>query len=634
MGDSRARSVRAALVHVGRPAPDPATVVAEARLRAILDEVTALDLEVETLSAALADFARAYERALGDAFRDVHAAERLVRRIQALEDWLAALADGLRGSHAPPASARRSAVASSGAVAAAARAARAALAPDEAPEDPEAADDADEGEGEDTVLEPEELALKRLHRALARLLHPDLARDDGARERLGDLMARVNAAYEAGDLATLELMSERLGAGELDGEVSPEERRAHLERRTAALERIRAALGRERERLLRSDTARLLAESRRRTQAGGDLLEETRAELAEEARAAYADALLRLGRVGTAAREVARARTAVMTKIVRRGPTGVRRAFDPLAEGGLVRMGAARLERRRATPAARELARRLEDAAQAAPEEAALTLLAFYAEEAGGRPPEAIARAEGWAATWERLRGALPEAPELPRLLAHLPLHLVLGARVHGEEIVAGVQLAEPELLAGVRIALERDRVAGLAREVLAALGPEEACDACGARGPARHLLRTRGLDERHGVVCAGCGAILRSYWRYGELDGLEALAPHALRLGLVAEVTVQLAGTTLGFQMLPAERERLTAGGLLRRFADLYLAPYEVTLPPDASSVVSARGGPLQASAPLPLRARLRLALEPSVTTAEALVDLLRHRIERRFRP
>jgi len=83
MGDSRARSVRAALVHVGRPAPDPATVAAEARLRATLDEVTALDLEVETLSAALADFARAYERALGDAFQDVHAAERLVRRIQA-----------------------------------------------------------------------------------------------------------------------------------------------------------------------------------------------------------------------------------------------------------------------------------------------------------------------------------------------------------------------------------------------------------------------------------------------------------------------------------------------------------------------------------------------------------------------
>jgi hypothetical protein len=300
-----------------------------------------------------------------------------------------------------------------------------------------------------------------------------------------------------------------------------------------------------------------------------------------------------------------------------------------------VRMGAARLERQRATPAARELARRLEDAAEAVPEEAALTLLAFFAEEAGGRAPDAIARPEGWSATWERLRATLPDAPELPRLLARLPRHLVLGARAHGEEIVAGVQLAERELVAGVRIALERERVAGLAREVLAALGPEEPCAGCGARGPARHLLRTRGLDERHGVACAGCGAILRSYWRYGESDGLEALAPHALRLGLVAEATVQLAGTAVGFQMLPAERERLTAGGLLRRFADLYLAPYEVALPPEVTSISAARGGRLPAAASLPPRARLHLAVEPSAAmTAEALLDLLRHRIERRFRP
>lgn len=321
-----------------------------------------------------------------------------------------------------------------------------------------------------------------------------------------------------------------------------------------------------------------------------------------------------------------------MTKIVRRGPTGARRTFDPLAEGGLVRMGAARLDRQRATAAARELARRLEEAE---PVEAALTLLAFFAEEAGGRAPDAIARAEGWAATWERLRPVLPETPELPRVLGRLPRHLVLGARAHGDELVAGVQLAEPELLAGVRIALERERVAALGREVLAALGPEEACEGCGARGPARHLLRTRGLDERHGLACASCGAILRSYWRYGELDGLEALAPHALRLGLVAEVTVQLAGTAIGFQLLPAQREELTAAALLRRFADLYLAAYEVDLAQDAPSLVAVRGGALPASAPLPTGARLRLALDPSAgMSAEALLDLLRHRIERRFRP
>ncbi|WP_242352614.1 molecular chaperone DnaJ [Anaeromyxobacter sp. SG64] len=636
MGDSRARS---ALVHVGRPAPDPATLAAEARLRSTLEEVTALDLEVEALSATLADFARAYERSLGEAFQELHAAERLVRRIQALEGRLAVLEGELRdgGATAPQAGARRS----GGPLSAAAAAARAArVRRSEAEDDDGAEREGEAGDGGDAeeaaaMLEPEALALKRLHRSLARLLHPDLAQEDGARERLGELMARANAAYEAGDLATLELMAERLGAGELDPDVSPEERRAHLDRRTSALERIRAALGRERERLLRSDTARLLAESRRRAQAGGDLLGETHVELADEARAAYADALGRLGLLGTAARAVARARTAFMTKIERRGPTGARRAFDPLAEGGLVRMGAARLERQRATPAARDLARKLEDAAQASPAEAALTLLAFFAEEAGGRPPDAIARAEGWSAAWERLRPALPDAPELARALARLPRHLVLGARAHGEEVVAGVQLAEAELLAGVRIALEREQVAALARAVLATLGPAEACAGCGASGPAQHLLRTRGLDERHGVVCPGCGAILRSYWRYGELDGLEALAPHALRLGLVAEVTAQLAGTAIGFQMLPAERERLTAGELLRRFAELYLVQYGVDVPGEALSLGTSRGGVLSADAPVAPGAKLRLAVDPSSgTSPEALLDQLRHRIERRFRP
>ena len=84
------------------------------------------------------------------------------------------------------------------------------------------------------------------------------------------------------------------------------------------------------------------------------------------------------------------------------------------------------------------------------------------------------------------------------------------------------------------------------------------------------HLLRTRGLDELNGLVCPRCGAVLRSYWRYGEAEGLEALAPHALRLGLVAEQAVSLAGTTVGFQMLPAELERLTADRLRRRFASI----------------------------------------------------------------
>lgn len=323
-----------------------------------------------------------------------------------------------------------------------------------------------------------------------------------------------------------------------------------------------------------------------------------------------------------------------MKELAKRGPTGARRAFDPLQEAELVRLGAARLERSRATAEARELARTLEARAAEAPAEVALTLLAFFSEESGARPPDAIASPEGLAARWERLRAAWPGAPDLARSLARLPRWLALGARRHGGEVAAGVQLADASLAAGVRIALERVAVARLGREVLAALGPDVVCEGCGERGPGLHLHRTRGLDELNGIACARCGAIARSYWRYGEADGLEALAPHALRLGLVAEATAQLAGTAIGFQMLPAEREALTAAQLRRRFAELYLAAYAVELP--AAAVGLAAGpGELAPSARVDPAARLRFTLAGDAgTTPEELLEVLRARIERRFRP
>jgi hypothetical protein len=447
-------------------------------------------------------------------------------------------------------------------------------------------------------------------------------------------MARANAAYERADLTALEVMAERLGAGEPPGEVGPEERRAHLERRTETLARIAASLARERDRLVRSDTHRLREEARRREAAGEDFLATARAELAEEAGAAYADARARLDRLSKAARDVARARSDAMKELTRRGPTGARRAFDPLQEAELVRIGAARLERARATAEARELARTLEARAGEAPAEVALTLLAFFAEDAGGRPPDALADADGWSDRWDRLRARWPGTPDLARTLARLPRWLAVGARTQGDGVVAGVQLAGAGLAAGVRIALERGAVARIAREVLAALGPDGACGACGAAGPGLHLLRTRGLDELHGVACPSCGAILRSYWRYGEADGLEALAPHALRLGVVAEATAQLAGTALGFQMLPAERAALTAGQLRRRFAELYLAPYEVPVPASAIGLAAARAE-LAPSARIGAADRLRFTVARGAGVgAEELLELLRARIERRFRP
>ncbi|HUL58024.1 MAG TPA: J domain-containing protein [Anaeromyxobacteraceae bacterium] len=633
--EEHALAARRALARVGEAPPRPADPVAaaEARLAAVLAEVTDLDAALESLTAALGEFSRRYERELAAAFAELGEAERVVRRLQALEDEVARLAERFRAGGLAPASRRR--------VRRARRARRSAGReerwaeaggaeagePADGPPTQAGGDDAEPPE-----VEPEAVALKRLYRRLARILHPDLARDAGEAVRLGELMARVNAAYGRRDRTALEVMAERVGAGEPPGDLSEAERLEHLERRIANLARIAASLRREESRLQATRTFRLRDEALRREAGARDYFEETRTELGEEAAAARADTLQRLGRLVKAARDLSRARKGAMSRIVKRGPTGARRVFDPLDESDLVRRGAAHLERQRATGPARELARRLEETASSAPWEAALTLMAFFAEAAGPRPPESLATAEGWAERWDLVRAPWPGAPDLARALGRLPRHLEVGLRSRPDDVHAGVQLAAPELGAGVRIALERPSFAALGRGVLAALGPVERCAACRREGVAVHLLRTRGLDELNGLVCPGCGAVLRSYWRYGEAEGLEALAPFALELGLVAEQPVRLAGATLGFQLLPDERASLTAGQVRRRFAELYLAPYQVDLVPERVRV-TAGGAALPAGARVAGH-RLAFALDRDAgMTAEELLEVLRARIERRFR-
>jgi hypothetical protein len=315
----------------------------------------------------------------------------------------------------------------------------------------------------------------------------------------------------------------------------------------------------------------------------------------------------------------------------KRGPTGTKRAFDPLQESALVRKGAALLERQRATGPARELARLLEEEAVARPWEVALSLLALFLEESV-RPPPSIETGAGFSERWELLRAEWEGAPDLARALARLPRHLEVGVRAGETEVAAGLQLTAPELAAGVRIALERPSVAEIGRAVLSVLGPPETCKECKEAVVTLHLLRTRGLDELNGLVCPRCGAIQRSYWRYGEPEGLEALAPWALKLGLVAEQGLALAGTVIGFQMLPEEHEALTAAGLRDRFAQLYLSPYEVELDPAALSI-AAGAKVLKPNAAVG-DAKVALAIDAGAgTTPEALLELLRGRVARRFK-
>jgi hypothetical protein len=85
---------------------------------------------------------------------------------------------------------------------------------------------------------------------------------------------------------------------------------------------------------------------------------------------------------------------------------------------------------------------------------------------------------------------------------------------------------------------------------------------------------------------------------------------------------------------MIPAEREALTAAQLRRRFAELYLAPYEVSLDPGAVDLAEGKA-PVAPSARIAPHARLRFTVAAdSGVTEEELLELLRARIERRFRP
>jgi hypothetical protein len=642
MADSeRALANRRALVPTGARPADFADA-AQARVAALLAEVGALDAEVEALSAELARFAIEVERRLGPPDAELARGAGLVRRLrtltEALERERAAVAER-------PAAGRR---ARSGRGAAAKRARSAATSGagrGGAAEEAGAGDAADRGVADQPIEVPtvEKLAaeLKQLYRRLARLLHPDLARTDEERHRLGDLMARVNAAWAAQDRTALELMAEKVGAGEPPGDLGEEERRAHLDRRIEQLERVAASLKRERDRLARTETSRLWREARARQAEGRDFLEEEAASHLAEAAAAGVDALARLDAVARAARALGRERRDAMSEQNRKqGGAVVRRPFDPLAESALVRRSAARLDLERAGAPARALARWLEEAAMRSPWEAGLTVLAFLLEAAGDRPPPAVAEAAGLAARWEVMRAAWPGAPAFADALARAPRHVVLGARLGQDEVVAGPQLAEVGLTAGVRLALEHGAVAAVAREVLGALGPEERCGRCRKPVLGLHLLRTRGLDERHGVVCPRCGGVLRSYWRYGEAEGLEALAPHSLALGLVAEQAVMLGGATLGFQLLPAELEALTARDLLARFAELYLEPYQAPVAREALRLAPGRrtGGRSKVLAPGDPVAGIRgLSLElqqEAGMAAEGLLELLRTRVERRFRP
>ena len=600
--------------HTERPADRLAE--AERALRAALEEVNALDGQVDDLSTRLEAFARAHDEALRAGYHSLELAERLVRKLQWLRDAIARLTAAL---DAPPPKPEKPARGKR-------RARKAAPPPPEEPEEVTG----DEPELPPLEQEDEARALKRLLRRLARVLHPDLAQSDDERARLHHLMTEVNAAYDRGDRTALEVMAEKVGAGEPLGALTEEDRLAHLRKRTDVLKQAARSLRAELDRLRATDTYRLLEEAERRE----EYLAETAKELAQEEKDALADAWVRLRAVEQAARALSARREQRMKALTRKGRTGTSlRAFDPVLESPLVRRGAARLERKAATSSARDLARELEAQLETRPWDVALTLLAYFCELAGG-PPESLEAPDDWRARYDALRPRWPQAPSLEHLLAQLPPHLELGLRdQHQGAVHFGVQLRGADLLPGVTIALEHAPLAALARDVFLLLGPRGRCASCGETSEHQHVLRTRGLDELHALVCPKCFAVQKRYFLFSRSDGLEALNPQALKLGLLQEAVVKLSGASIAFQLLEAERARLTAADLSRRLHDCYFAAYKVPVPPEALQLYSGTRE-LRGMDPIPPRPlTAKLDRRAGMKEREAL-ELLRSRIERRFRP
>jgi len=642
----------AALVVASPPADGSKVRRAEERLAELIAGLEKLEAEVEKLEDELEHFAGVYEEAVGPTLLALDRFERHVHRLRRLQDAVASL---LRRLETPVDEGAVSGTASGEAAQAGAPAELAddsweeeewdegaeELPPDEAAgEEPQTASPGARGPtdarghsspGAEAKPVVEELPLKRLYRRLARLLHPDLAQDEAERKRLGALMAQVNVAYGDGDRSVLEVIAAKVGAGEEFDGVSDQERLAHLERRIATLEAAAAAVKRRREGLRATATARLREEAQRRKTQGRDYLTESRDEVRAEMRALGLDVRTRLRRLERAARALSTARNQ-MTSLRRRADSSLQ-PFDPVLESGIVRRGVLWLERQRATPPARNLALLLEDAATEAPWQLALTVAAYFAEIAG-RPPPGLASSEVFAERYELLRAKLfPTAPTWDEALPLLPYHLVFGLRADSKEVRFGLQLREAELLAAVPLALQRAGPAAIAREVLSLLGPRETCRACGESVLLVHLLRTRGLDERNGLVCPLCASVQKSYWLYSpQPEGLEALLAHSLRLKVVREQAVRLAGATVAFQFLPEERQQLTAAALRQRFVDLYLQPYAVELDP-VQLLMTQNGARLEAEAPVAKGVvELELAPEAGMPATE-LLELLRGRIERRFR-
>jgi hypothetical protein len=132
------------------------------------------------------------------------------------------------------------------------------------------------------VPEPDREEIKRLYRSLAKRFHPDLTTDAAEKKYRESLMAKVNEAYAAGNLAALKELSQQPDRPEEEVERSRDQEiadlRAEIRRLDGVVLNVRSTL----DELTRSHDVQLMLEATMARREGRDLIGEMVFELKRE----------------------------------------------------------------------------------------------------------------------------------------------------------------------------------------------------------------------------------------------------------------------------------------------------------------------------------------------------------------
>ncbi len=577
----------------------------QAALSARRDDIGALDLRIENLRSELQTFERQYQAQLAGEHDRLRRIERMLRQI---ERWTELLSEAPREE--VPERVKKTRKKRHREV----ETQRVGLPP----------------ANEDDLIAPakRDAALKAAYRALARRYHPDLARNEEERIRFGDLMARINALYESGDIDKLVALQEQDGAPLDEVQGSDEDRISALEERLQWFESVLQNLKNELAQLERCATYELSREAERLREEGRELVAEVRGDLVR--RIALAEQDIPISIAGMEAHVEQFNRQA--SGLEQTGKTLDR--FEPHADKQLVRLGLQALTDLQATPAAERYAEWLLTLGEQHPALLRVVMLA-YVSELSPLPISGLERFDDlrdrYLALSERDEAPLP----LERALVELDTVVEYGVKqASAKQARTALHFLNDEAANAMPLALRRANVRREFRRLLLVLGEREACSTCRRDVFTIPLYRLRGLDDLRGLACPRCSKTLRSYWMPKGKDVQSVLNTAFLDFEIVVEANVHIGRGAVAMQFLSEEIDTLSIGDLKQRIhSDIFVRnAFEIERDQITLCHLEQPQSDQRPLAELPsLDVRVRFSEGAPHSEADTL-ELLKHRIRTRW--